>query len=96
MVSPVQRRSDEIAASYAYEPGALVWVWAPRDAQWCPGRIENRSAVAVLATYRRPGGATGVDSVLPRDVMARTDPDPIFDRVDGALPLRSVASTVPA
>ncbi|ROO51270.1 hypothetical protein EDC02_6142 [Micromonospora sp. Llam0] len=71
---PHQRRPDDIADAATYRPSDRVWVWPPHTGQWRPGVVEARSNLAVLVTYQRPGGGTSVDSLLPHNVMARTEP----------------------
>lgn len=81
---PHQRRSDDVADAATYAPSDPVWVWPPHADQWWPGVVEANSDVALLVTYQRPGGGTSVDSLLPHNVMARTEPDA---NLDGSLPL---------
>ncbi|MFY1632327.1 hypothetical protein ACN27F_03410 [Solwaraspora sp. WMMB335] len=76
---PHQRRPDDIADAATYRPSDRVWVWPPHTGQWRPGVVEARSNLAVLVTYQRPGGGTSVDSLLPHNVMARTEPDADLD-----------------
>lgn len=90
VIDPHQRQPDDIANATTYRPNDLVWAWAPLDRQWRAGVVDARSNRAVLVTFQRPGGGTGVDSLLPRHVMPRTERDEDLDRAvpDPSLPLR--------
>ncbi|MDG4834854.1 hypothetical protein O7627_36920 [Solwaraspora sp. WMMD1047] len=89
-IEPNQRHPDEIANAATYHRDDPVWAWAPFDRQWRPGVVDAGSNLAVLVTFRWPGGGTGVDSLLPRHVMPRTERDEDLDRAvaDPSLPVR--------
>ena len=70
-IAPSLRQPDTIAAASAFRLNDLVWAWSTADAQWRPGIVNAGSDTALLVTYRRPGGGTGVDCLLPRHVMPR-------------------------
>lgn len=73
VIDPNQRPPDDVPAADSYRPADPVWVWPPGDAHWRPGVVDAASPGAVLVTFQRPGGGTGVDSLLARHVMPRVD-----------------------
>lgn len=89
-IDPNQRQPDEIADAATYRRSDPVWAWTPLDRQWRAGVVDAGSNIALLVTFRRPGGGTGVDSLLPRHVMPRTERDEDLDRgvADPSLPFR--------
>jgi hypothetical protein len=87
VVDPNQRHRDDVANPGDYRPSDHVWVWPPHAGQWRPGIVEASSDLALLVTYQRPGGGTSVDSLLPHNVMARTEPDTDLDNIS-SLPIR--------
>jgi hypothetical protein len=86
-IDPNQRRPDEIADAGTYRRNDSVWVWTPCDRQWRAGVVDAGSDVALLVTYWRPGGGTGVDSLLPRYVMRRIEHDVNLDDAGSEAPL---------
>lgn len=97
VIDPSQRQPDEIADAASFQQDDPVWAWSQCDGQWRPGIVNTRSDIAVLVTYQRPGGGTGVDSLLPRHVIARDDHDEDITSAvsDTGLPsrMREVRST---
>jgi hypothetical protein len=77
-IDPSQRPPDEIADAASFQQDDPVWAWSLYDGQWRPGIVNARSEIAVLVTYWRPGGGTGVDTLLPRHVMVRAGHDEDF------------------
>ncbi|ROO63408.1 hypothetical protein EDC02_5434 [Micromonospora sp. Llam0] len=100
VIDPTERHPDDIADATAYRSADPVWVWPPRAEQWRPGVVDTNSHLALLVRYQLPGGGTSVDSLLPRNVMARAEPAdvdgtdslPIRPRNLGPIPMRSAAS----
>src|SRR5687767_8907402 len=76
---PDQRHPAQVAATDNYRPDDPVWVY--RLGAWRSGVVDAASPRAAIITYR-PGDArgTGVDTVMARDIVARTDIDPHLDR----------------
>ncbi len=78
---PHQRHPADVAPASTYRPADPVWVH--RDGAWRPGVVESASARAVMATYRRTGGGTVVDTMSAEYVAARTTADLYLDRLTG-------------
>ena len=90
-LAPSQRQPDGIAAAASFRPDDPVWAWPCMSRKWLPGFVKARSDIALLVTYYLPGGGTGVDSLMPRRVMARviSDDEPIPHQIhDQTLPSR--------
>ena len=92
-LAPSQRQPDDIAAAASFRPHDPVWAYPCMSEQWLPGFVKAASNIALLVTYHLPGGGTGVDSLMPRRVMAReiSDDEPIPHQIhDQTLPTRSL------
>lgn len=97
-INPYLRNPDEVAGAASYHPHDPVWVWPPLAGGWRPGVVDAASDLAVRVTHLHTGGGTGVDTLLPQQVMPR-DPGQLVNARSGggALPSRPRAtSAVPA
>lgn len=74
-IAPSQRLTDTVTAASSFRPNDPVWAWSTADAQRRPGFVNAGSDTALLVTYFRPGGGTGIDCLLPRHVMPSTTSD---------------------
>lgn len=76
---PDQRDPSEVTATNNYRPHDPVWVY--RLGAWRSGVVDGASTRAAIVTYRPSDTrGTGVDTVMARDIVARTDVDPHLDR----------------
>lgn len=75
---PAGRDPATIASAAEYSPSSPIWIY--RNGRWCPGLVLTSSERAALVRYwPTPGGATGVDTAIPRDLASRTDLNPGTD-----------------
>lgn len=88
-IDPYQRDPADITPAGTYQRADRVWVF--RHGAWYPGVVESASRRAVMATYRRNGGAgTVVDTMGAECVLERTGADPQLDQMH-AIRVRPVA-----
>jgi hypothetical protein len=79
-VDPDERDPAGVASTDRYRPADRVWVY--RGGAWRAGIVEVASARAATVTYRPTGsGGTAVDTLVARDLLPRTEPDPLLDRI---------------
>jgi hypothetical protein len=82
---PDQRDPAEVTATDDYRPADPVWVF--RRGAWRAGVVDVASPRAAIVTYRPTDArGTGVDTVMARDIVHRTDLDPHLDRMRAGSP----------